>query len=525
MATDRVRYAWAADDDLASLFMLADDRTAEASDSMLATGLAAPDWIATPPREAFFALGEFAAAEARHAGEPEPLGCAPAAEGVALRLDDWMARRGVSGGAGLLRRLVTFAVSRFSFDADAFVAELAHGALGSRWPPALLPHAEVVLNDHVMRTLCDDRPPEGRFHLAASNGATASVGGVLRALVATGHLSPGDRVAITEPVHPPWCALLEAAGLVPTPLARAAFDSHAAETRGAQTLSDRSIRALMLVDPDGRTGFEDGTAGRAALARLIRERRPDLIVIADGTYGGFAAAHQSLLALAPANVIAVQSLSKLYGCAGWRLGLIALHESNILDPAPSPANSAEGIGRAEPSRTGLIDRIAAESCDGVPSQTVGLSTPQQIMMTLFALWTRIGDDRPYREAIGKRLAGRERRLQRGLSHEAGAAAQGRRYYAAIDLEAWLAREWGAAFARHVRDRLLHVDILYRLAKRHGLVLRGGVLARGAPFSLVVCLASTPEDICDRVGDALRDVTEDMHAAWLGGAASPSEGPR
>ena len=40
---------------------------------------------------------------------------------------------------------------------------------------------------------------------------------------------------------------------------------------------------------------------------------------------------RSLLGEFPRNTIGVYSYSKYFGCSGWRLGVIALHENNIFD--------------------------------------------------------------------------------------------------------------------------------------------------------------------------------------------------
>ena len=40
---------------------------------------------------------------------------------------------------------------------------------------------------------------------------------------------------------------------------------------------------------------------------------------------------QSLMTEIPHNTIYVYSFSKHLGCTGWRLGVIALHEKNLID--------------------------------------------------------------------------------------------------------------------------------------------------------------------------------------------------
>ena len=63
----------------------------------------------------------------------------------------------------------------------------------------------------------------------------------------------------------------------------------------------------------------------------ILERRPDLLLLTDDVYGTFVDGFRSLLGAFPRNTIGVYSYSKYFGCTGWRLGVIALHEHNIFD--------------------------------------------------------------------------------------------------------------------------------------------------------------------------------------------------
>ena len=53
---------------------------------------------------------------------------------------------------------------------------------------------------------------------------------------------------------------------------------------------------------------------------------------------------RSLMAELPQNTIGVYSYSKHFGCTGWRLGVVAVHQNNIFDKmiAKLPAQDARG---------------------------------------------------------------------------------------------------------------------------------------------------------------------------------------
>src|SRR3954453_20405055 len=95
-------------------------------------------------------------------------------------------------------------------------------------------------------------------------------------------------------------------------------------------LLDPAIKAFFVVNPGNPSAvaLSDETIARIG---AILERRPELILLTDDVYGTFVPGFRSLLGAFPRNTIAVYSYSKNFGCTGWRLGVIAIHEDNIFD--------------------------------------------------------------------------------------------------------------------------------------------------------------------------------------------------
>ena len=56
------------------------------------------------------------------------------------------------------------------------------------------------------------------------------------------------------------------------------------------------------------------------LVKLVKTKRPDLLILTDDVYGTFVPGFRSLMADLPRNTIGVYSYSKYFGCTGWRLG-------------------------------------------------------------------------------------------------------------------------------------------------------------------------------------------------------------
>lgn len=158
------------------------------------------------------------------------------------------------------------------------------------------------------------------------------------------------------------------------------------------------------------------------LTHLVRDRRPDLIILTDDVYATFVDGFRSVASVAPHNTILVYSYSKYFGATGWRLGVIGLHQDNILDRkiAALPPGQRDALreryGRVEldPDDMKLIERLCADSSSVALHHTAGLSTPQQVMMTLFSLYCLVDTEKAYRREAQSLVIRRYRALYEAL---------------------------------------------------------------------------------------------------------------
>lgn len=98
-------------------------------------------------------------------------------------------------------------------------------------------------------------------------------------------------------------------------------------------------------------------------------KRPDLIILTDDVYGTFADNFKSLFAICPDNTILVYSFSKYFGATGWRLGVIALSNNNVLDKQIANLSKKEkkeledrySSLTTDPASIKFIDRLVADS--------------------------------------------------------------------------------------------------------------------------------------------------------------------
>ena len=157
------------------------------------------------------------------------------------------------------------------------------------------------------------------------------------------------------------------------------------------------------------------------------KKRPDLILLTDDVYGTFVPGFRSLMGAFPRNTIGVYSYSKYFGCTGWRLGTVAVHEDNIFDemiakhpePIKKKLDKRYGGLTLEPRKLAFIDRIVADSRDVALNHTAGLSLPQQVMMTLFSLAELMDDKKDYQKACIGIVKKRVEATLEGLDIELG----------------------------------------------------------------------------------------------------------
>ena len=325
------------------LIHLASESSRHSAETMLNAGRGNPNWIATTPRDAFFTLGTFAIHESKRVWDEPDLGGMPQKAGIAKRFSDFLTANPNAPGAGLLRSAIEYAVSEFKFNADAFVHELVDSIIGDQYPSPdrMLVHAERVVQEYLAKEMCGGKAPAGTFDIFAVEGGTAAMCYIFDSLLVNHLLHRGDKVALALPMFTPYIEVCH--------LDRFHFDiveinaSEVSAADGRHTwqypdaeidkLKDLSIKALFFVNPSNPPSVAMREKSMERLATLIQKNRPDLIVVTDDVYGTFVPGFRSLMAEVPHNTIGVYSFSKYFGCTGWRLGVVAIHQDNIFDKA------------------------------------------------------------------------------------------------------------------------------------------------------------------------------------------------
>lgn len=510
------------------LIKLAKSASKTTQSAFLNAGRGNPNWIATRPREGFFLLGQFALTESKRVmDDPAGIGGMPQANGIAARFETWLAQHASMPGAEFLSAMVKFATKTFKFDADAFVHELVDSIIGDNYPvpDRMLVHNERIVQDYLMWAMCGNPRPAGKFDLYAVEGGTAAMCYIFKSLKANRLLHAGDTIALGTPIFTPYVEMthLEDYDLKLVEIAAPQENRFQFTDAEIKKLEDPKIKAFFIVNPGNPTGMALSKETIGKIANLVKTKRPDLMLLTDDVYGTFVHDFRSLLGELPHNTIGVYSYSKYFGCTGWRLGVIAVHEDNIFDKmiAKLPAADVAALDKRygaltlEPRKIKFIDRIVADSRDVALNHTAGLSLPQQVMMSLFSLSEMMDSEKRYQTAcmniVNKRIRtmieglGLQDKLQPNPNYDA--------YYGLIDFEFWARKNLGEEAVDYLKKSVHPLDLAFRLAEDHGIVLLNGGGFEAPEWSLRVSLANLPDEAYEDIARGVRSVARGYRHAY------------
>ena len=259
----------------------------------------------------------------------------PQASGIAERLKTWLSKHMDMPGAEFLTSMVDFAIKQFEFKPDAFVHELVDSIIGDNYPvpDRMLVHNEAIVHEYLMWAMCGNPRPPGKFDLYAVEGGTAAMCYIFKSLKANRLLHPGDTIALGTPIFTPYLEMthLEDYDLKVVNIAAPQENQFQFTDSEIKKLEDPKIKALFIVNPGNPTGMALSKETIKKLTNLVKNKRPDLMLLTDDVYGTFVDNFRSLMGELPHNTIGVYSYSKYFGATGWRLGAIAIHEDNMFD--------------------------------------------------------------------------------------------------------------------------------------------------------------------------------------------------
>ncbi len=496
--------------------------TSDAQRMMLNAGRGNPNFLATLPRWAFLSLGDFALREAERSYSylDSGFGGLPERAGIVQRFDAYATAHRLTDGVRFLRSSLSYVKDQLGLDPEAFLFELVGAFLGCNYPvpPRMLVNAERIVKAYLAQEMFGPMAPSGEFSVFATEGGTAAMTYIFQSLRVNRLIKPGDKIAIATPIFSPY---LE----IPTldeyrlGIVDIRMDEHADwqfPQAELDKLLDPAIKLFCLVNPSNPPSTKLGDAALDQLASLVTTQRPDLMIVTDDVYGTFADDFVSVFAKCPRNTLCVYSFSKFFGATGWRLGAIALHDDNVFDAALSQLPEPElamldarySSLTTEPRKVAFIDRLVADSRAVALNHVAGLSVPQQLQMTLFALNGLMDREHRYKASAKQLIRNRYRTLLRNMGVPASSGPNDVDYYTLIDLQEIGGKLYGPAFEAWFVKKDLGTSFLFRLAEETGVVLLPGNGFEVVNASARVSLANLTEIEYASIGKFTRRVLDE-----------------
>jgi aspartate 4-decarboxylase len=514
------------------LMELASENEKEGQFPMLNAGRGNPNWVCTTPREAFGTLLRFGIEEVRRdVGSIPDFGRIPDKAGIANRYEAFLDGNRTAPGARLLRESFDYGVKTLKLDPDAFAYELVEGIVGYMYPvpDRMLRCSERIVHEYLMQEMCAGKPPAGRFDLFAVEGGTAAMCYIFNSLMVNGLLRRGDTIALGVPTFQPYIEIPHLDRYkfkvvnVDAGKELRADGTHSWQYTDEEIdkLADKRIKAFFLVNPSNPPSYAMKASSMQRLVKLVKTRRPDLIIITDDVYGTFVPGFRSLMAELPQNTIGVYSYSKHFGCTGWRLGVIAIHENNIFDKRIAKLSASERVAlnrrynsiTLTPQKLKFIDRMVADSREVALNHTSGLSIPQQIQMSLFSLFALLDTADSYKTLCQLIVRRRFKALLDGVGVALPPDEDRASYYVELDLMRWAEHTYGPEFAKFLAKNYECTDVLFRLAEKSGVVLMHGGGFGGPEWSVRVSLANLREETYPKIGQYLREAAQKYVEEW------------
>jgi aspartate 4-decarboxylase len=493
---------------------------------LLNAGRGNPNWVATTPRHGFFQLGLFALGEAeRSFADMEHFGGYTQAEGLKGRFDQFIREHAGVAGIDFLQSSVAYAEKQLGIASADLLLELCDAVIGNHYPvpDRMLEHCEIICAAYIRKEFGAGRPFDRPFDLFATEGGTAAMTYVFQTLKENKLLKMGDTIAIGAPIFTPYLEIprLNDYRFVEVEVTAAEDESWQIPDSEIDKLLDPRVKAFFVVNPSNPPSVKINDATIDRIVEIVKTRRPDLIILTDDVYGTFTRDFVSLFAAVPDNTIGVYSYSKYFGATGWRLGVIALCEGNVLDRMlkelpqadKDKLNERYSSITLEPEKLKMIDRFVADSRAVALNHTAGLSTSQQVFMALLSLFCLTDTQEGYKKAAQNLVQRRHHDLYEALGIPQPEDPESAYYYTEIDIRQVAEAAYSKELADWIDQNIHPLDFVFRLADEEEVVLMPGG-GFDAPKSTVrASLANLDDAAYTAIGKRLRQLVDEYYQRW------------
>jgi len=479
---------------------------------MLNAGRGNPNWLAVTPRAGFFLFGQFALKEAERIYIRPEFARSPEKKGTAKRFRTFLTKNLKKEGAQFLKQALSYVTTQLKINADDFVFEMVDAILADHYPTPdrMLFCSEKIIRRYLIQEMCRGKKGFEKMDLFATEGGTAAMSYVFNSLMENKLLHKGDKIALGTPIFTPYLEIphLNDFNFVELDIKQDENNDWQYPDSEIKKLENPKVKAFFLVHPSNPMSVAMHEKTLQKIAKLVKTKRKDLILLTDDVYGTFVNKFQSLMAIAPENTILVYSFS-----TGWRLGVIGLHHNNVFDK--KIANLSTKDKRAlykryesvilNPSKMKLIDRMVADSRTVALNHTAGLSTPQQVMMVFFSLFCLIDKKNNYKKKAQDIVRKRIKILYQSLGLKHDETSYSANYYTTIDIPKVAKEHHGEGFKKFLIKQHEPIDFVMRLARQKGVVLLDGGGFDAPNMSIRVSLANLSDEAYANIGKSVREL--------------------
>lgn len=515
-----------------TLIEMAEKEAQSSTNAFLNAGRGNPNWLLSWPRHAFFLLGQFALEEADRVSYDTAVGIveSPKIKGLGDRLHQFITKNKDKTGATLLLEYFSYMLTNYNVDPDEFAYELVDGICGDHYPTPdrILKYTQIICRDYI-RWAMGGGSDLTQYDLFATEGSTAGMCYAFLSLQQNFLLNRGDKLALFVPCFTPYIEIpqlqefgLELVLISANKVEKDGYHDWQYPPEEIDKLRDPSIKAVCVINPSNPPSVCITPETLAQLLDIVKTDNPKLMVITDDVYGTFIEGFKSLMYALPYNTLCLYSYSKYFGATGWRLACMCLrHESNVFDDriAELPEEKRKELDvrysslTIDPAKIRFIDRLVADSRMVGLNHTAGLSTPQQIQMSLFSAFGLI-----HRDELQPRLINLIHERLDDLWSTTGFTLLPDKYragyYSEIDLMVWAKKFYGDDFAAWVNSNFDPLDVVVRLAQEDGVVLLNGDGFDGPKWSVRVSLANLNKPAYLKIGKFIRKTLNEYHGLYL-----------
>ena len=495
------------------LLDLAQKKTGNKHD-ILNAGRGNPNFFSTIPRYAFSLLQMYATTIGIENSKDNIIGYMPEKKGITKKLIKMMKNSPDNKIKGFLYKYIKLLIKITGFSSDELIHQLIISILGCFYPnpPRIQPFVEQVLEAFLSKIVYKKKF-KNKIKIFPTEGASASILYVFNSLKYNNLVVGGDSIGIFTPIFSPYLEIPALSNYNLKQICINANPDNEWEISDKELLkiANKKMKALFIVNPTNPTSLSLSKKTITKISNIVKTKNPNLIILADNVYAPFVDQFNTLFNELPYNTIGVYSFSKYFGVTGWRLGAISIHNNNIIDNkllknVSKSVNKRYSVVSTTPENIPFIERLVLDSRQVAEGHTAGLSTPQQVIMTLFAMHDYMDTDRKYNKLLKNTLKTRIKLLLDPIKYSINTSPLESNYYIVIDLlkvAKTLTKD--TSFVTYLHKHKDPLEFLMMLAKEYSTVLLPAVGFAGPFWSIRVSVANLHTKYFKQIGINIKNL--------------------